>query len=75
MDQISATDTSYAIKETVEGAGRGIAVDALKVAADASEGLRLPHTASWFTMLGGSIPREGVITLKDMEQAVAFRPR
>lgn len=37
MDQISATDTSYAIKETVEGAGRGIAALRSRCA-DASEG-------------------------------------
>ena len=49
-------DTSYAIKETVEGAGRGIAAPALKVAADASEGY-----AFLIQLLGyhacGSIPR------------------
>ena len=71
MDQISATDTSYAIKETVEGAGRGIAVDALKVAADASEGyaflIQLLGYHAW-----RQHPERGVITLKDMEQAVAF---
>ena len=69
--RLSATDTSYAIKETVEGAGRGIAVDALKVAADASEGyaflIQLLGYHAW-----RQHPERGVITLKDMEQAVAF---
>lgn len=71
MDQISATDTSYAIKETVEGAGRGIAAPALKVAADASEGyaflIQLLGYHAW-----RQHPERETITLEDMEQAVWF---
>ena len=71
MDQISATDTSYAIKETVEGAGRGIAAPALKVAADASEGyaflIQLLGYHAW-----RQHPERETITLEDMEQAVVL---
>lgn len=71
MDQISATDTSYAVKETVEGAGREIAIDALELAALASEGyaflIQLVGYHAW-----RQHPERKVITLEDMEQAVAF---
>mgnify|MGYP000083329100 CR=1 FL=1 len=52
MDQISATDTSYAIKETGEGDGMGIAAPARKLRR------AMPSSYSFLaTMPGGSIPR------------------
>lgn len=74
MDKISTSETAYAMKDTIEGAGRSIEPKALERAAEAAEGyaflIQLIGYHAW-----RQSPRSGTISEEDVEGAIRFARR